>query len=312
MASIFLNHYHKTAIGIEITSKSTKLLELRKRTDKYSVETFAIVKNDVDLSDTESFINSLKNALDIAKPKTKKIAIALNYADVLDKTITISAEIKEEEINEFIKLNSQNYLDLQQDDIFFDYISLPKNSDKNEQKIRIIAAPRKIIASLISLCGKANISLNIVDVNVFCLYRTYKFTCSSVSKSNVHALINVNADSILVCLVNYKEILISKELKTSHDCLHIDTIKHGIKQTLLTCSELINQAINKIIIAGDEISPELINYCETCLNIPCEIIDPFAKMEFTTNVDINNLNKFASSMPVCAGLALHGLGYDQN
>ena len=96
-------------IGLDISSSAVKLLELSRRGDRYTVESFAVEPlppncvNDRQITDPRVVGEVILKALGRAGTKNRQCAVAVAGSSVITKVITMPASLKDNDMEEQIK-----------------------------------------------------------------------------------------------------------------------------------------------------------------------------------------------------------------
>ncbi|MGO1887006.1 MAG: pilus assembly protein PilM, partial [Halomonas sp.] len=98
----------KGLIGVDITSATVKLLELKQCHDNYQVESYAVrplregAVVERRICDIDDVASVLSRAVEHAKPSTRKAAVAVPASAAITKTLSFPIRLSEEEIEERI------------------------------------------------------------------------------------------------------------------------------------------------------------------------------------------------------------------
>ena len=88
-------------VGLDISSSAVKLLELARRGERYSVETYAIeplpqnVVTDKQVTDSKVVGEAIARAVNRAGTRTKNAAIAVAGSSVITKLVTMPSGLKD-------------------------------------------------------------------------------------------------------------------------------------------------------------------------------------------------------------------------
>lgn len=170
----------KSLIGVDITSSSVKLLELKKSRDTYQVESYAIRRlNDGAVAEgriqhIDEVVNTLIQALDDARPSTRKAAIAIPACMAITKTLAFPAALNEEEVEERLMVESDQHLPFAFNEVAFDFISLgPVSSSPHLQHVLLVACRQQDIWRWTEALEQAGLEPVVVDMETLAIERAF-------------------------------------------------------------------------------------------------------------------------------------------
>ena len=195
----------KGIVGIDIGKEYTKVVYFNEKKGIVSLShAFREETPDEMISnegiDEEIIVDFLKNMFSTHKLKNKHVAISLNSAGVITKTLTMPL-VADEEIEQAIMWEAEQYAPFGMEQVNVDYHLFEKNEEKKEMTVLIAIAKRDIINSYKNAFRKAGIKLEIVDVDVFSLYNA--FEANHPEKSQKHnLLVDLGYSSTKLIFVN--------------------------------------------------------------------------------------------------------------
>ena len=117
----------KGLIGVDITSATVKLLELKQCNDNYQVESYAVrplregAVVERRIRDMNDVANVLSRAVEHAKPSTRKAAVAVPASAAITKTLQFPISLSEDEIEERIIAESDRHIPFPFSEVAFDF-----------------------------------------------------------------------------------------------------------------------------------------------------------------------------------------------
>lgn len=170
----------KGLIGIDITSTAIKLLELKKSHDTYQVESHAVCSlrdgavAERRIQDINYVTDSLKRAIDHAKPTTRNAVVALPASMAITKVLTFAAGLNEQEIEERLMIESDRHLPFPFNDVAFDFACLgPAPSAAHLQQVMLVACRQQDVWQLTEPLVRAGLEPVAVDVETFAIERAF-------------------------------------------------------------------------------------------------------------------------------------------
>ena len=168
-------------IGIDITSVTVKLLELKPTSNGYQVESYAVrplPEGTVDerrIQDISAVADVLSRAVSHAKPSTRKAAVAVPASSAITKTLTLPASLSEEEIEERIIAESDRHIPFPFNEVAFDFHCLgPSEFNADEQRVLLVACRNQDISQLTDTLERAGLEPVAVDVESFAMERAFE------------------------------------------------------------------------------------------------------------------------------------------
>ncbi|MBD3647854.1 MAG: pilus assembly protein PilM [Pseudomonadales bacterium] len=167
-------------LGLDISSTSVKLLELSKSGGKYRVESYgveplpenAVVEKNI--SDVEGVGEAIQRLVGRCKTKVKQAAVAVAGSAVITKTIEMSAEMNEDEMENQLQVEADQYIPYPLDEVALDF-EVQGPSPRNEGMVEV----------LLAACRKENVEMReaalelgglkakIVDIEAHCMQRAF-------------------------------------------------------------------------------------------------------------------------------------------
>ncbi|WP_249976886.1 type IV pilus assembly protein PilM [Vreelandella olivaria] len=169
----------KGLIGVDITSATVKLLELKQCNDNYQVESYAVrplregAVVERRIRDINDVANVLSRAVEHAKPSTRKAAVAVPASAAITKTLTFPASLSEDEIEERIATESDRHIPFPFSEVAFDFQCLgPAPFDEDQQQVVLVACRQQDVTQLTETLERAGLEPAAVDVETFAMERS--------------------------------------------------------------------------------------------------------------------------------------------
>jgi type IV pilus assembly protein PilM len=165
----------KELIGVDIGTTSIKICVLKNSKDGFTIE--CIDKKSYDeslLSDgyiiDSSFVaNQLREMIEKNNIKTKEAACALSSYSVISKKVAMPF-LKEEELENSISVEVESVIPFPLKDIYYSYFVIGVAEEKQDMMdVQVVAAKKEIVDTYIKTFSEADLNLNLVDVDIFCL-----------------------------------------------------------------------------------------------------------------------------------------------
>ena len=162
-------------MGIDISSTGIKLVELSKGRSGYQLKSWAMIPLPRDaiventIIDSGSVSQALVEAVKLARPGTKNVAMAVSGNAVIIKTVALPA-VSELELEAQIKFEAEEYIPYDIDDVFLDFsIQGESNEDPDRMDVVLVACKREVVEDYQYVLREAGLEAKCVDCSVFAL-----------------------------------------------------------------------------------------------------------------------------------------------
>jgi len=162
-------------IGIDISSTGIKLIELGQSRAGYELKSMAVVPLPRDaiventIIDSMAVSQALLDAVEIARPTTRKAAIAVSGNAVIIKTVTMPATT-EFELEPQINFEADQHVPYDIEDVYLDFqIMGPLKDDPDQMEVVLAACKREVVDDYQLVFSEAGLEVKCVDCAVFAL-----------------------------------------------------------------------------------------------------------------------------------------------
>ncbi|MFZ2739601.1 MAG: pilus assembly protein PilM [Burkholderiaceae bacterium] len=162
-------------LGLDISSTSIKLVELgRNSTGQLILQRCAIeplAQGCVVAGTIEKFeevAQALRRLLDKSGAKTKRVAMALPTSAVITKSILVSAELSEQELEFQVETEAGQYIPFPMDEVSLDFCVVgPSPTSSGDLDVLIAASRKERVQDLQGLAEAAGLKPAIVDIEAY-------------------------------------------------------------------------------------------------------------------------------------------------
>lgn len=164
----------KSILGIDIGTQAIKLVQLR--SDDQMVETYGIVDlaEPITMQSTKESIDKnielLRNLVARAKVTTKRCVVSLPNSAVFTSVIDMP-KMTDEELESAIQFEAKKYIPLPFSEVTLSWSLISEDSANNTFKILLIAVPKQIRDTYISIFQQAGLELEIIEIEALALIR---------------------------------------------------------------------------------------------------------------------------------------------
>lgn len=203
-------------VGIDIGTTTIKLCALKNTKGFFTVEKAVLKTYDQDLLsdghivDIDFLANELKDIFEENKIKCRNVACALSSYSVISKKITIPF-LQEEELERTIGMEVENAIPFPMRDIYYNYYVMGVDAEKQSMmNVKIVAAKKEIVDAYVTAFNMADLSLQIVDVDIFDISNLVEQIYSPKEHSVV--IVDIGASVTNIAILNGEDIEFTREI----------------------------------------------------------------------------------------------------
>jgi type IV pilus assembly protein PilM len=165
----------KELIGVDIGTTSIKICVLKNSKDGFTIDCIdkksyvESLLSDGYIIDTSFVASELKDMIGRNNIKTREAACALSSYSVISKKVAMPF-LKEEELENSISVEVESVIPFPLKDIYYSYYVIGVAEEKQDMMdVQVVAAKKEIIDSYTKTFAGADLNLQLVDVDIFCL-----------------------------------------------------------------------------------------------------------------------------------------------
>lgn len=203
-------------VGIDIGTMSIKICTLKNLKGFFTVENVILktyeqdLLNDGHIVDIDFLANELKMLFTENKIKSRNVACALSSYSVISKKITIPF-LREEELENTIGTEVENAIPFPMRDIYYNYYVMGVDPEKqNMMDVKIVAAKKEIIDAYIAAFNMADLTLQLLDVDIFDVSNLVEQVYSPKEHSAV--IVDIGASVANIAILNGENIEFTREI----------------------------------------------------------------------------------------------------
>lgn len=177
-------------IGVDISSSSVKVLELRQASDGYRIEAYslaplapeAVVEKNI--ADVEAVGAALRKAVAQAHTRTKHVAMAVPSSAVITKVIPMTAGMSEDEMEAQIELEADQYIPYPLEEVNLDFEVLGPTPNAQESVDVLLAASRNENVEMRSAVAEmAGLTAKVVDIEAYAVEHAFPLLMGQLNES---------------------------------------------------------------------------------------------------------------------------------
>jgi type IV pilus assembly protein PilM len=215
LGSFFMKQVNEL-VGIDIGTTTIKICALKNTKGFFTVENVVLKTYDQDLLsdghivDIDFLANELKSIFEENKIKSRNVACALSSYSVISKKITIPF-LQEEELEKTIGIEVENAIPFPMRDIYYNYYVMGVDAEKQSMmNVKIVAAKKEIVDAYVTAFNMADLSLQIVDVDIFDISNLVEQIYSPKEHSVV--IVDIGASVTNIAILNGEDIEFTREI----------------------------------------------------------------------------------------------------
>lgn len=163
-------------VGIDVSTRRVKLLELARRGDSHHVVAYASeplpegAVQEFQIENAETVSRAVASALGKAGTRNRSAAIAVTGPAVISKTILLPAAMDDLEMEQQIQFDAEHYVSHPIGDVHIDFQVLePDPKDPSFNRVLLVACRRETIEMRIAALQMAGLRVRLVDVEDYAL-----------------------------------------------------------------------------------------------------------------------------------------------
>ncbi len=218
--NLFVEKSHPM-VGIDITSATVKLLELRRNDHHTTVESFSVVPFlsdailDKEIKNPQAIANAIRIAVQRARTQATQAVLALPTAFVISKVFQFAADLNENDLENQVEIEAGKLIPYAREEIMLDFtVQGPSKKGVNQNDVLVVACRRDYLDMRVDLLADAGLEVKIVEVEAFALQRAINWISeqsAAAFKGEVVAVVDVGASLTTLTIFLDDQILYTRE-----------------------------------------------------------------------------------------------------
>ncbi|MEC9483089.1 MAG: type IV pilus assembly protein PilM [Halomonas sp.] len=170
----------KGLVGVDISSATVKLIELRRSGQQYRVESYAVqplregAVVERRIRNMGEVVDVIRRVVELARPHSRRVAVAVPASAAITKTLTLPASLSDEEIEARIQLESDKHIPFPFNEVAFDFQRLGLNARFGDQQdVLLVACRQQDVGQITDAVVQAGLEPAAVDVETFATERVF-------------------------------------------------------------------------------------------------------------------------------------------
>ncbi|MDO6460545.1 pilus assembly protein PilM [Granulosicoccaceae sp. 1_MG-2023] len=208
-------------IGLDISSTSVKLVELKPLKQGYKVVSYVVeplpanAVNEKNLQDVEVVGEAIRRAIKRAETRTKTAALAVPSAMVITKIITMPANLRDHEMEAQIQLEADQYIPYPLEEINLDFQVLGPNDEQEDVVDVLLAASRsENVEDRTAAAEIGGLNVKIVDVEPYTMetaMELIKHQIDDEGRDKTVAILDIGATMTSLSVLRDQQLIYTRE-----------------------------------------------------------------------------------------------------
>ncbi len=208
------------ALGIDISSTTVKLLELRREGDRYRVGSYAVsplpaeavVENNVNQVEVVGAL--ISGLVSRSKARVNRAVAAVAGSSVIVKTIAMPAGLSEQDLEAQLVVEADQYIPYSLEEVALDFEKLGPTDGRDDQiNVLLAACRRETIESRVAALEVAGLTPAAIDVEVLAMERAMALLQSQMpgASDQLIAMVDIGASMTTLSVFDSGESVYTRE-----------------------------------------------------------------------------------------------------
>lgn len=223
-------------LGVDISSSAVKLLELERKGNGYSVETYAVeplpasAMGDKQAADPEVLGEAIARAVSRSGTRLRHAAVAVSGASVITKVIQMPDTLREYDLEEQIKVEADQYIPYPIDEVSLDFTVLGPNAKiSGTNDILLAACRREQVEQRCTALELGGLIPKVVDIESYALENACELLRHQMPDGGVNrtvAIVDIGANITSMLVLHNFESVYTRDQSFGGRQLTEDIMRH--------------------------------------------------------------------------------------
>jgi len=208
-------------VGLDVGSSSVKAVELsvKGKSGDFELVHMGVAPLPPDAIVQGAFLNSsvivetIREAIDIARIKTKSVAAAVSGHSVIVKKVSLPSMTRDE-LDEQIRWEAEQYIPFDVNEVNLDFQILESSGTDGQMDVLLVAAKKDLIDDYVQVINEAGLTPAAIDVAAFAVENAYEANYPA-DPGEVVALINIGAQVVNINITSNGVPLFTRDITTA-------------------------------------------------------------------------------------------------
>ena len=291
----------------------------------------------------EAVADALERAINLADPQSDQAAFAVPTSMVISKVIEMDADMNDDEREVQIRMDAEQYIPFPLDEVSLDFEVLPDRlANPNRVKVLLVATRLENISLRSEVLELAGLTPKIADVESFAIENAYQVFADTLPVGvNTVAILDIGHTMTTLSVMqngkviytreqvfggkqltqdiqnryglSYEEAGRAKKTQTLPDDYETEVLEPYLDAVVQQAARSLQfffsssqfNEIDHILLAGGNANiTGLAKLIQQKLGYRVTVVNPFLQMGFSSKVDVQKIEKDASSLMVACGLSM--------
>jgi type IV pilus assembly protein PilM len=208
-------------VGLDISSTAVKLLELSRSGNRYRVESYAVEPlppNSVvekNIAQVEAVGDTVKRAVKRSGTRAKYAAAAVAGSAVITKTITMPADLSDDEMASQIQLEADQYIPYPLEEVSLDFEVIGRSDKSPEMVDVLLAASRSENVELrVDAIDMGGLAAKVIDVEAYTMERAFTLVAEQLperARGKTVAVVDIGATMTTLSVMHDLKVIYTRE-----------------------------------------------------------------------------------------------------
>ncbi|CAK0778008.1 Type IV pilus inner membrane component PilM [Gammaproteobacteria bacterium] len=208
-------------VGIDISSTVIKLLELSSHEGRYRVESYAAEPlppsaiSERNISDVEGVGHAIKRAVKRSGTKSKFAAVAVAGSAVITKTISLPANLNEDEMEGQIQFEADQYIPFPLEEVYLDFQRVgPSTKNPEMVDVLLVASRSENVDLRVAALEIGGLTAKVVDIEAYAMETAFSLITDQLPDRGDHktvALVDVGATMTTLNVLHDHRLIYNRE-----------------------------------------------------------------------------------------------------
>lgn len=337
-------------LGIDISSTAVKLVELRAQHGQYRVESYAVqplaanAVSEKSIADIDAVSEAIKSAVRQSRTRLRTAALAVPGSAVISKTLSMPADLSEQELEAQVELQADQYVPYPLDEVHRDFQVVGSSQGSNSVDVLLVASRSDNVESRVDACEAAGVTPKVMDVESYATETAFGLVADELpggARDQAVAVVDIGATMTTLTVLDNREIIYTREqvfggvqlteeiqrryglsyeeagrakrqggLPDSYEEEVLEPFRQAMAQQVARSLQFFygasqHNTVDAIVLAGGCANiPGICDIIQEEAGVATQIANPFARMAVSSRIKPEHLSADAPALLIACGLAM--------
>lgn len=207
-------------LGIDISSTAVKVLELKRLDARYRVESYAVEPLppgsvvEKNIANVEAVAEAIRKAVKRSQTKLRHAAVGVPASSAISKTITMPANLNDDERDAQIQLQADQYVPYPLDEVSLDFEVIGPARNPDEVEVLLVASRQENVEARVDAVDAAGLVAQIVDVESYAMENAFALIAETLpegAENQTVAVVDIGATMTTLTVMESGRIVYTRE-----------------------------------------------------------------------------------------------------